>query len=45
MALMFLFTGISGTAICLCGFFNRRLKNLEKDLPDHDVRVMGEVNY
>lgn len=39
MALMFLFTGVSGTIICLSGFFNKYLRNLEEDIPDHDVEI------
>lgn len=43
MALMFLFTGITGSLICLSGLFNRRLRNLERDIPDHDVDLSGNL--
>lgn len=41
MALMFLFTGITGSMLCLCGYFNKNLRNLEKDIPDHDIDLEG----
>lgn len=36
MAVMFLFTGILGTIICLAGYFLKDVRNLEKDLQDFD---------
>jgi len=32
MGLMFLITGITGVIICLCGFFNKRLAQMENDV-------------
>jgi hypothetical protein len=43
MALMFLFTGVSGTIICLSGYFSKNLRNLEEDIPDHNVEVAGNL--
>jgi MFS family permease len=41
MALMFVFTGIFGTLICMSGFISKSLRNLEKDIPDHEIEIAG----
>jgi MFS family permease len=37
MGLMFLCTCVMGTAICLGGYLFPSVRNVERDLPDHDV--------
>jgi MFS family permease len=36
MGLMFLCTCVMGTAVCLGGYLSPALRNVERDLPDHD---------
>lgn len=37
MAVMFLFTGILGSITCLAGYLVKEVRNIETDLPDHDI--------
>ncbi|MCA0458430.1 MAG: MFS transporter [Chloroflexi bacterium] len=37
MAFMFLCTSIAGTVICLSGYLFPKVRNIEKDLPDHTL--------
>lgn len=43
MALMFLFTGVCGTIVCLSGFFNKNLLNLETNVPDHNMKLSEDI--
>lgn len=45
MGLMFLFTCIGGTVISLVGYLSPAIRNVEADLPDHDLHTNLTISH